>query len=400
MEFTLSKEDEAFRQEVREFLAKETPPDWAQRSPSRRQLSSVDETRALRRHMAQKAAEKGWLAMTWPKEYGGSNTSHIKNMIFEEEVSYVGVPVRDMLGISLCGTILMKFGTEEQRRKHLPPMARGEIFWAEGLSEPEAGSDLAGAQLRAVEVEDGWVLNGQKIWTSGAHSADWIFLLTRTDPDAEKHRGLSVLLADLKTPGITLRPILDMNGFHLWNEVFFDDAKLPKDALIGEKNMGWPVMGAVLNVERVSLLNVMASSRHCIEDTANYLKENKPGALKDSAIRQRLSRLVAQLNVTRVYQYYIAWMEDQGVDCTSQASMYKILSGNILRQVTELAMELVGPYSQLMEGSQRVPLEGKIPLMYLDSFGWSVGGGTHEIQRNIIARRGLGMPSERTRVSG
>ena len=399
MDFTLSKEDEAFRQEVREFLAKEVTPIWMERVRSGTTGLSIEETKEMRRRLAAKTAEKGWLAMTWPEEYGGSNASHTRSMIFEEEVSYVGAPVRDMLGISLVGTILMKFGTEEQRQKHLPPMSRGEIFWCEGLSEPGAGSDLAGIQTRAVENGDNWTINGQKIWTSGAHLADWIFLLLRTDPTVEKHRGLSVFLADLKTPGITLRPLLDMNGLHLWNEVFFDDVKLPKDCLVGGKNQAWPIMGAVLNVERVSLLNVMASARHCFEDMVRFLKENKPDALQNPAICQRLSQQVVEFNVSRGLQYQVAWMEDEGLDCTSQASIYKILSGNCLRNVTDLAMELLGPYGLLMANSRRVPQEGRIPTMYLDSFGWSVGGGTHEIQRNIIARRGLQLPSERTRIT-
>ena len=160
-----------------------------------------------------------------------------------------------------------------------------------------------------------------------------------------------------------------------------------------------PIMGAVLNVERVSLLNVMAASRHCFEDLVTFLKENKPDALKNPAIRQRLSQQIVEFNVTRGLQYQVAWMEDQGLDCTSPASMYKILSGDCLRHVTDLAMELLGPYSQLLPDSWRVPLEGRIPVTYLDSFGWSLGGGTHEIQRNIIARRGLQLPSERTRIT-
>jgi len=399
MQFTLSQEDQAFRQEVRQFLAEEVVPLWRQRVRSRTTALSIEETKAIRRQLAAMTAEKGWLAMSWPEEYGGSNVSHTRSMIFEEEVAYVGAPVRDMLGISLVGTILMRFGTEEQRQRHLPPMARGEVFWCEGLSEPGAGSDLAGIQTRAVEDGDDWIVNGQKIWTSGAHSADWIFMLLRTDPTVEKHGGISVFLADLKTPGITLRPILDMNGQHLWNEVFFDDVRLPGDSLVGGKNQAWPIMGAVLNVERVSLLNVMASARHCFEDTVTFLKENRLEALENPAIQRRLSQQLVEFNVTRGLQYQVAWMEDHGLDCTAPASVYKILSGNCLRHVTDLAMELLGHHGLLLANSYRVPLEGRVPAMYLDSYGWSVGGGTHEIQRNIIARRGLGLPSERTRIT-
>lgn len=398
MDFSLSKEDEGFRQEVREFLAKEVPPDWMERGFSRTKSLSDEEYRKLRRQLAGKAAERGWLAMTWPKEYGGSNASHIRSMIFSEEVVYAGAPVRDAAGIDYVGTLLMQFGTEEQKRRHLLPIARGETFWAEGLSEPEAGSDLAGVQLRAVETGDDWVLNGQKIWTSGAHLADWVFLLVRTDLDVEKHRGLSVILADLKTPGITLRPILDMNGDHVWNEVFFDDVKLPKDSLVGGKNQGWPIMWAVLTVERV-VLNVMASARRYFEILVKYLKENQPDTLQNPAVRRRLSQQIVEFNVTRGFGYQVAWMEDNGLDCTSESPIYKVLSGDCLRHVTDLAMELLGPYSQLVVESWRVPVGGTIPAAYLDSFGWSLAGGSHEIQRNIIARRGLELPSERTRVT-
>ena len=397
MEFRLTQEDESFRQEVREFLAKEVPRDWLEKGPSRSQVYT-EGSREFDKRLIRKAYERGWTCLTWPEEYGGRNASHITAMILQEEAAYAQVQLQDA-NTNMIGTIFRLFGTEEQKRKFIPATARGEISWCEGLSEPGAGSDLAGIQTRAAETGDGWIVNGQKIWTSGAHNADWIYMLVRTDPSAEKHSGLSVFVADMRTPGITLRPILDMNGIYRWNETFFDDVKLPKDSLVGDKNQGWDIMWATLTAERVSLLKVMGLATRCFKYLVRFLKDNKPDTLHDPAIRRRLSQLVVEFNVTRGLAYQIAWMEDKGLDCTLQASIYKVMSGDCLQHVTDQAMELLGPYGQLLEDSWRVPLEGRIPAAYLESFGWSLGAGTHEIQRNIIARRGLGLPSERTRVT-
>ncbi|MEE8443146.1 MAG: acyl-CoA dehydrogenase family protein, partial [Dehalococcoidia bacterium] len=264
MDFHFPPEYEGFRNEIREFARQELPADWGEEELDNGGSEAV---KAIRK----KLAAKGWLTLPWPKEYGGMGAPHLQQMVFNEETAYNRVPATDN-AITMLGPILMLEGNEEQKSSFLPPIANAEVRWAQGYSEPGSGSDLASVQTRAVEDGDDYIINGSKIWTSFAHYSDWIFMLARTDPDAPKHRGISFFLADMKTPGLTVRPIINMAGIHGFNEVFFDNVRVPKRNLVGELNRGWYVGARLLDFER-SGIGRSAGARRTLEELVKFAKE-------------------------------------------------------------------------------------------------------------------------------
>ena len=274
MDFNFSTEDEQFRQDLRTFLATELPDTWegGGRYPEE---DDWDLTRVVRRKMA----DRGWLTMHWPEEYGGQGASPVKSAIFNEEIAYLRAPGRDIFGVRMLGPTLMIHGSEEQKRTHLPPVARGEVQWCQGYSEPESGSDLASLSTRAIRDGDDLVINGGKIWTTLAHRADHIMLLTRTDPDAPKHRGISFVLVDMKSPGVTVRPIINMAGGHEFNQVLFDNVRVPRANVVGEEDRGWYVAVTLLDFER-SGIDYSANARRLLDDVREYATETKPGRFK------------------------------------------------------------------------------------------------------------------------
>lgn len=394
MDFRFTEAQDSLRQEVREFLIKELPPDWAKRVfiPVE-DVCRYEEFWAVHKRLAPKLGEKGWLSMSWPKEYGGSNASHVTNLVFQEELYSHGAPGRDTYGVGMIASAIIDFGTEEQKLRHLKPIAKGEVFWCEGFSEPEAGSDMAAIQTRAVEDGDDFIINGQKVWTTGAHHADWSILIARTDPDAPKHRGISCFLVDMKTPGITVSPIIGMDGLQESDEVFFDDVRVPRENLLGEKNQGWGVALAVLNYER-SWIESVAVPRRLFEEVVKYIKETSQDPTKNPLISQRLAEIAIEAEVARLFSYRAVWLQDKGLkhESTYQASICHLFNAQLMQHVCFTAMELLGLYGLLKEGSSWAPLMGRVPDLYLGNFGWGIGGGTNEIQRNIIAWRGLGLP--------
>ncbi len=391
MDFGLSEAEESLRQEVREFLIKELPPGWGKHFflPDD-EFPLSDELWALHRQLAPKLHEKGWQPMTWPKEYWGYGASQTMDLIFQEELYYQGAPGRDMFGISLVGPMLLRFGTEEQKLRHLKPIAEGKIFWCEGFSEPEAGSDLGSARTKAVEDSDGFIINGQKLWTSAAHRAYWIFLLARTDPDVPKHKGLSLFLVDLKTPGITIRPVMDIAGGRHFNEVNFEDVRVPRESLVGEKNQGWPMAMAILNRER-STVEPLGTTRRLVEEVVEYLKGTEGDVTRNPLTSQRLAEISLQIEVARLLHYRVAWMQDKGLDARYQINRARLITAYLKYNAINTVIHLLGPYSQLKEGSPWAPLWGRVPIFYLYSYSRIIGGGTVDIQRNQIAR-GLGLP--------
>ena len=267
MEFQFSPEDETFRRDVRAFIGRELPSDWEGGGSY-----PDEEDRGLTLRMRKKMADNGWLTMHWPEEYGGQNASPVRSTISSEELTYHRAPDRDIFGVRMMGPTLMLYGSEEQKQAHLPPVARGEIQWCQGYSEPESGSDLASLSTRAVIDRDEPVINGSKIWTSMAHRADWIMLLARTDPDAPKHRGISFILVDMKSPGIQVRPIENMAGRHEFNQVIFDDVRVPRSNVLGEENRGWYVAVTLLDFERSSI-DYSPTSRRLLDETREYAAE-------------------------------------------------------------------------------------------------------------------------------
>ncbi len=261
MDYRFTDKEESFRQEIQEFLRAELPEKEAQNEDE----AGTDEKWQFGRQFQKKLAAKGWLVPHWPKEYGGSAMGIMEQVVMREEMSYARAPLLDIFGVNMIGPVLMLYGTDAQKKEHLPGIASAAVTWCQGYSEPGSGSDLASLQTRAVKDGDDYVINGQKIWTSNAHRADWMFMLARTDPDAPKHKGISFLLLPTETPGFSTRPLINMAGQHGFNEVFFEDVRTPVTNLVGEENRGWYVGAALLDFER-SGIGQSAVSRRKLDD--------------------------------------------------------------------------------------------------------------------------------------
>ena len=388
MDFRFSPEDEAFRAELRRFFDDEIPSDWVggSRNPDN---EDWDFTLSMRKKMS----EKGWLTMHWPSEYGGQDAGQIKSTILTEELTYNRCPGRDIFAVKMLSPTLMIHGTEDQKQEFLPPIAKGEVQWCQGYSEPESGSDLASLQTSARSDGDDYVINGSKIWTSMAHRADRIFMLVRTDPDAPKHRGISFVLVDMNTPGITVRPIPNMTGIHEFNQVFFDEVRVPKKNRVGEENRGWYVAVTLLDFER-SGVDFSASARRLVADTVEYVKD-RPNEVNehDSIVaRNKLTDLHIEAEVARLTAYNVAWMQEQGMIPNKEASMSKVMGTELLQKVTSGCLEVMGMYGQLRPGNSRSQMMGRMVEHWMSSFSGTIAAGTSEIQRNIIATRGVGLP--------
>ena len=389
MEFTFTPEQEVFRGRVRSFIKE----NWTPPAPSARNGS--DEVNEADRTYEKRLAKNGWLTMAWPKEYGGLAASHMEQTIFREESVYAGVPGGGGQGISMVGPCLMVHGTEEQKKYHLPKIASAEVLWGQGFSEPGSGSDLASLQTRAVRDGDEFVVNGQKIWTSGAHHADWFHVLTRSNPDAPKHRGISYFLIDARTPGITVRPLINMLGDHEFNEVFFEDVRVPAANMMGEENRGWYVATTLLDFER-SGVTWSASSRRQIEQLVEYGKAAKGhhGRLVDDpVVRTGLADLRVSAEVARFLSYQVVWMQSKGKVPNHEASMSKMFGSELSQRIAYFGMRMIGLGSQrIAQDDPGAPIGGSFGRSVMRTVPSTIAAGSSEIQRNIIATRGLGLP--------
>ncbi len=389
MEFKFTAEDEEFRGELRAFMKAELPDTWegAGRYPE-------DDDWDLNQDIRRKMAEKGWLTMHWPVEYGGQKASPVKSAIFNEEIAYMRAPGRDIFGVRMLGPTLMIHGTEEQKRTHLTPVARGEVQWCQGYSEPESGSDLASLSTRAVRDGDDLVINGAKVWTTLAHRADWIMLLTRTDPDAPKHRGISFVLLDMKTPGVSVRPIINMAGGHEFNQVTFDNVRVPRANVVGEEDRGWYVAVTLLDFER-SGIDYSASARRILDDTREFATETKRNGqplMEIPWVRNLMADRYIDCEVARLMAYNVAYMQSQDIIPTKEASMSKVFGSETVQRVTEASLDILGMYGTLSREEKWAPLKGRVQEHWMNAFAGTIAAGTSEIQRNIIAGRGLGLP--------
>jgi alkylation response protein AidB-like acyl-CoA dehydrogenase len=383
MDFRFSPEDEAFRSEVRAFVRAELPE---------QRPEGADGWRFVRSFI-KRLSERGWLTLAWPKEWGGGAASHMRQLVFNEEMAYWEAPVND-LGVDRVGPTIMLHGTEDQKQRFLPPIVRGEVMWCQGFSEPNAGSDLASLQTRAVDDGDSFVVNGSKIWTSMAQFADWMILLARTDPEAPKHRGISFFLLDMALPGVTVRPLVDMLGRHAFNEVFFDNVRVPRDCLVGEQNRGWYVATTTLDFERSGIQRVIGGRKTCDALIACAAEQVSAGTTRPAyaAMRHRLADLVISYDVGKMLAYRVAWLQSQGQVPNYEASASKMYGSELAQRMARTGMELLSLGGQLAPGSPWAPLQGKIEALYLSSAALTVAAGTSEINRGIIATRGLGLP--------
>jgi alkylation response protein AidB-like acyl-CoA dehydrogenase len=391
MDFAFTPEQSAFRREVREFLSTNLPPDFKVRND--REALTEDEF-AFSQQFARKLGERGWLTMSWPKAYGGQDAGHIEQLIYNEEMGYSGAPLGFGFGTNLVGPTLMVHGSEEQRRRYLPPIARCEEFWCQGFSEPGAGSDLAGLMTRAVRDGDEYVVNGQKIWTSEGHRADHMILLARTDADAPKHKGITYFLLDMKTPGITVRPLVNLMGSHHFNEVFFEDVRVPARNIVGDENRGWYVAATTLDFERSGITRTMLLLR-MYEDVVQYVRaargRGEPWAAR-AEVWNKLADTRIEFDIARLLAYRVAWLQANGRVPNYEASMAKMYATEVNQRFFTAATNILGLSGQLEPESAHAPLEGRIERAYMAALSYKIAGGTSEIQRNVIATRGLGLP--------
>ena len=389
MEFKFTEQDEEFRKELRAFMKAELPDSWegAGRYPEE---DDWDLNIVIRKKMA----EKGWLTMHWPEEYGGQAASPVKSAIYNEEIAYMRAPGRDIFGVRMLGPTLMIHGSEEQKKTHLPSVANGDIQWCQGYSEPESGSDLASLSTRAVRDGDEFVINGGKVWTTMAHRADWIMLLTRTDPDAPKHRGISFVLVDMKSPGVPVRPIINMAGGHEFNQVTFDDVRVPRANVVGDEDRGWYVAVTLLDFER-SGIDYSAAARRMLDDVREFATETKRNGqplIEIPWVRSLMADRYIDCEVARLMAYNVAYMQSQDLIPTKEASMSKVFGSETVQRVTEASLDILGQYGTLGREDKWAPLKGRVQEHWMNAFAGTIAAGTSEVQRNIIAGRGLGLP--------
>ena len=376
MDLSYSAEELAFRDEVRGWLGKNLPDELRDKVARYEHLSRDD---LLRWHRI--LAQKGWVAPAWPKEWGGTGWNLVQRYIFEEELGYCGSPPLIPFGLAMCAPVLLRFGSEEQKKRFLPRIYNGDDFWCQGYSEPGSGSDLASLKTKAVRVDDRYVVSGQKIWTTLAHYADWIFCLVRTDPGGGKRQeGISFLLMDMKAPGITVRPLILMDGAHEVNEVFFDEVKVPAANLVHEEGKGWTVAKYLLGYERMNTGRIGASKRELAR-----LKKYAAGRLADSRFRDRLSRLEVELMALEITNLrFLDRMRRTGQPPGADVSMLKIKGTEIQQGLSELMMQAADPAAS-------DPFSDAVRKTYLSMRKTTIYAGSNEIQRNIIAKMTLGL---------
>ena len=397
MDFKVSKEQQKLCQEIVKFAKKELPAGWF--GPYDFEGEYDEGCWPITQKVAIKLGERGWLGMSWPKEYGGQGRSLLDDFLCQEEIAHQGIPGASM-GISGTGWVghsLLGFGTEEQKKKFIPPIAAGREFWCTGYSEPGAGSDLAALQCRAVHKGNDYVVSGQKVWTSAAHISDWCWLAVRTDPDnPKKHVGISLLIVDMKSKGITVNPLVDMVGLHSLNEVFFDEVVVPRDNLVGEENRGWYHIMSALAYERTWCgISVAGATRRMLEDLvgcAAEMKNTMPGFLNEPSIRHQLSEIAIEVEVARLLAHQLAWRMDRGMECTYEAPMSKLYSTEVLQRIVNVGSKIFGPYGQLGHGSKGQILHGELSQSYLGSPSAGIYAGSSEVERDLIATMGLGLP--------
>ena len=391
MEFYFTEEQERFRQEVIQFLEDEL-------QQGNFEVHCDAWMGGYSPEFSRKMGERGWIGLCWPKECYGQGKSYMDRMVLTEEIVRYGAPAAaHWFADRQMGPSIIRHGTDEQKEFYLPRIARGEIVFGIGMSEPEAGCDLASLRTKAVEDGDNYVLNGQKVWTSGAHFIDYLYLIARTDPDVPKHKGISEFIVDMKLPGIEVRPLIDMTGGHHYNEVFLDNVQVPKSCLVGEINRGWYQIAQQLDYERSGVERLM-TNYPLLQDLIKYTKQTEQGGeplSKQATIRNSIADLTVRYEVGRMLTYRVAWVLDQGRLPTTEAALAKAYCTEFEQQLAHVATMIPGLYGQLRQGSKDLPpaFRESPSESYLFSPGYTIQGGTSEILRNIVAMRGLELPS-------
>ncbi len=397
MDFSYSPKEEAFRQEIKDWLAdnmKELPRWWFDPNILGPDLDSP-EMHQFSLWWHKKLYDAGFVGINWPKEYGGRGATLLEQVVFSEELAKHRAPgPTNGIGIGWAGPTIMSAGTEEQKKRFLPKILTAEEIWCQGFSEPEAGSDLANVQTRAVDQGDHYIVNGQKVWTSGGHYSEWGVLMTRTDPNAPKHRGITYLLLDMHAPGVTVRPLRQMTGHSEFNEVFMDNVKISKSLQIGETNKGWYIAMGTLEFER-SGVGGAVMRENAVKDLiklARDMKSNGQPLSTDPVIRQKVAQFFIDVNVLKYTGFRALTGQLRGQRPGPETLVGNLFGVELNQRLQDFAMHLQGPYSRLIRGSKCAIEHGDWQYRFLRSRGNTIETGTSEIKRNLIAERGLGLP--------
>ena len=391
MDFELNDEQRAWLAEVRRFLQDNVTPALRAEMAQHGLEFQGGELSAFRR----KIGQRGWFGLNWPQEYGGLGLTAMHQHLLMSEFEYWGVPGPD-LTVTSVAPMIMRHGTEQNKKEFLPPIARGEIVCAVGYSEPNAGTDLASLRTRAIRDDDEWVITGSKIWNSGAQRSTHEWLCVRTDPDAPRHRGISVIMVPIDLPGVEIHPLYAWSGYRT-NETFFREVRVPVANLIGEVNMGWTYITGALDLERGALTNA-GDLRRALDDlvalAARPLRDGSVPA-RDPVFRRRLAQAEADVEVAMLMGYEAASLLDCGRIPTVEVSVEKIFTSELRQRIADLAIDLLGPDGLMAHPSAGAPLDGFFERLYRVSPLMRFGGGTNEVLRDVIAQRGHGMPSYR-----
>jgi len=392
MDFNWSPEQEAYRMEVRKWLEANQPPPMTQIEDEN---SGDDVVWNRLKAWHTKLYDAGWAGLTWPKEYGGRGATFIEQVIFQQEMGRLGLPMGcNVLGVIMNGPALMQWGTEEQKKRYLQPILAGEEIWCEGMSEPGAGSDLAAIQCRAELKGDDFVVNGQKVWTTIAHRSHFCQLFVRTDPDAPKHKGMSALIVDMKSPGVTVRPLMQITGDSEFNEIFFEDVKVPKENLLGPMNQGWQVLVATLMHERFGIGETIGGTEqtlHALIDLAKRVQIGGHPAIEEDDIRQQLAQFAIEVAAKKYNGLRSLSRRLKGLQPGSEASISKLVSTDLGQRMVKFATRLLGEYAMLESHTPFAP-RGDWMKRILASESMTIAGGTSMVQRNMIGERILGLP--------
>ena len=384
MDFNFSPEDEAFRREFR---------NWLEANVLKEQGVGDEWQQRLAWHRKMHAAR--WVGIGWPIEYGGRGATITQQLIYNQELAKVNSPqLVNSLGIMMVGPTLMHWGTEEQKQRHVAKILSADEIWCQGYSEPNAGSDVAGLQTRAVEEGDYFIINGQKVWTTDAHRADWCILLARTDPEAPKHKGISYILVDMHSPGVTTRPLVQITGDANFNEVFFEDVKVPRRNLVGEKNQGWQVAVTTLMFERSGLFNggERLDTVRELAKLAQMVDRHGKCAWEDSGVRERIAQFACEATALLYTGLRQLTRRLKGLPPGPEGSVIKLANSELNLRMSSYAMELLGAYGPLESGAPHSIDRGRWSYRMLASRALTIAGGTSEIQHNIIGERVLGLP--------
>jgi len=388
MDFSYSAAEEAFRAELRT---------WLEQNPPGREPDDPKAWVAYAKGWQKRLADAGWCGVAWPKDYGGRGATLIQQIIFQEELARAKAPqFIGLAGLTMGGPVLIAHGTDAQKAKHLRPILSADEIWCQGFSEPNAGSDLAAIKTRAILDGDDFVVTGQKVWTSWARYADVCMCLVRTDPDAPKHKGITFLLVDMKSPGVTVRPLTQINGDADFNEVFFEDVRVPRKNIVGALNKGWDIAITCLMHERQTLtFSRQLQSQVALAEMLEMARRQTRGAApatKDPIVRQALARTFVESEAMRFLAYRNLTKVLRGGVPGPEGSIEKLFWSEMYQRQVDAACEILGPHSQLLRQSPHAVDEGKWPHLMLYSKGRTIAAGTSEVQRNIIAERVLGLP--------